>query len=800
MNNLKLRYIISFLLLFLFACEKTNTYLDEEERTPYVASQNENDIVSVESLEVYPQNLSFVVGESAQLSVIANYSNQTRKDASSEVKITIDNNEIMSLVNNQTKFQAEKEGQATVTIELEGIKILKKIEVKSGIFKSIQIENIGKIYYVGQEKCFSVNAILSDYSIVNMTKSVIWSSSDSDSLILDQSQEKNGCFTFQKVGVFKVFAEYQSFKIEHEIQIQKATLEDIITEQNILTVPLGMTVTTKATGLYSDGTSLDISLNCDWKSNDSKIASIEKFSNEIKISGEKEGLTTIEAVIDEQKTVQTILVINAVLEKIEVTSTDITLPKGKRTQFIATGIFSDESTLDLTSQVTWSSALPSILSISNAEVNRGEALGLLSGETNITATFNEIVGEKTYQVIDAELTYIEVNGDSDSLPEGLTRQYQAMGYYSDGSNLDLTSEVVWSTTNPSGATVSNATEAKGLLTAVKNGEYEVKATLGSFISKKVIAVSDAKLIAISFLNESPLTKHGLSINMSALGQYTDGVSRSITSSVFWSIDYSTTGHSKVAWISNSSNERGKIYTINQGVAIIKATLEGIEHSVEFNVTEKEIYSLSISPTNSTIDLGNPVTFNAIAVYTDGTTIDVTDTNNLENLNLVWNKGLGNPIDLNYNGTIGLMNPTAEAINTISATLTTNWGNFSKSTSLTIQTPCANGTRQGLYCWYYGAQGESCSNTCTDNGGYHEATAFYAGANGTSIQCRDILTVFGFNNTNLTNIDLTQADNLGIGCSALVDGPPTPIRMHYTSPATNEFDSHVSHRRVCACKN
>src|SRR5262249_56017516 len=48
-------------------------------------------------------------------------------------------------------------------------------------------------------------------------------------------------------------------------------------------------------------------------------------------------------------------VVDAVLVSIEVTPTNPSLPVGGTQQLIATGIFSDDSTLDLTNDATWSS-------------------------------------------------------------------------------------------------------------------------------------------------------------------------------------------------------------------------------------------------------------------------------------------------------------------------------------------------------------------------------------------------------------------------------------------------------------
>ena len=53
--------------------------------------------------------------------------------------------------------------------------------------------------------------------------------------------------------------------------------------------------------------------------------------------------------------------------------------KGQTAQFTATGTFSDDSTQNLTGQVTWSLSSPSVASISNATGTKGLASALAIG-------------------------------------------------------------------------------------------------------------------------------------------------------------------------------------------------------------------------------------------------------------------------------------------------------------------------------------------------------------------------------------------------------------------------------------
>ena len=80
----------------------------------------------------------------------------------------------------------------------------------------------------------------------------------------------------------------------------------------------------------------------------------------------------------------------AVLQSIAVTPANPSVPKGATEPFTATGTFSDNSTEDLTSQVTWASATPSVATISAA----GVATGLTTGTSSISATLGGLTGRR----------------------------------------------------------------------------------------------------------------------------------------------------------------------------------------------------------------------------------------------------------------------------------------------------------------------------------------------------------------------------------------------------------------------
>ena len=82
----------------------------------------------------------------------------------------------------------------------------------------------------------------------------------------------------------------------------------------------------------------------------------------------------------------TVTVTPATLASIALSPTNPSVSKGLNEQFTATGTYTDGTTANLTTQVTWASATPSVATISNTAGTQGLASTLAVGTTAITAS------------------------------------------------------------------------------------------------------------------------------------------------------------------------------------------------------------------------------------------------------------------------------------------------------------------------------------------------------------------------------------------------------------------------------
>jgi hypothetical protein len=156
----------------------------------------------------------------------------------------------------------------------------------------------------------------------------------------------------------------------------------------------GATQQFTATGTYSDKSTQNLTSQATWTSSSPSVATISAAGL---ASAVAKGSTTIEASMSgvNGSTALTVTVpVVGTLQSIAVTPANPSIAKGATEQFTATGNYSDGSTLNLTSQATWSSSNASIATINAA----GLASAVATGTTTIQASLSGIPGSAVLTV------------------------------------------------------------------------------------------------------------------------------------------------------------------------------------------------------------------------------------------------------------------------------------------------------------------------------------------------------------------------------------------------------------------
>jgi hypothetical protein len=202
-------------------------------------------------------------------------------------------------------------------------------------------------------------------------------------------------------------------------------------------------------------------------------------------------------------------------------------------------------------------------------------------------------------VTDATLVSITVSPDTDSVAKGLTRQFTAVGHYTDNSTQVLTELVTWSSSDNAVATLSNVDGSRGVATTAGVGVATVTAISGGVTGDALLTVTDASLVSIDVSPAVASITSGATQQLAATGHYTDNSTQDLTTQVTWiSTDVA------IATVSNVDGFNGLATGVGAGTTSVTANKNGLSGSAALTVT-------GVTP--STLDLVTALLNKVIAV-------------------------------------------------------------------------------------------------------------------------------------------------------------------------------------------
>jgi trimeric autotransporter adhesin len=190
-----------------------------------------------------------------------------------------------------------------------------------------------------------------------------------------------------------VYATLNGVTGQTTLTITSKTIQSLAITPATPTIAAGTTQAFALIATLSDGvTQVDLTASARWQTSNYLDAVINRQGVATGVSA---GTVTISGSINGQTpATATLTVSNATIQTITVTPAMPTIALGGLQQFAASGMFSDGSTEDITSVVTWSSSTPTV-----AVVNQnGVASSATHGQTTINATFKSVTGSTVLSV------------------------------------------------------------------------------------------------------------------------------------------------------------------------------------------------------------------------------------------------------------------------------------------------------------------------------------------------------------------------------------------------------------------
>src|SRR5271163_225689 len=490
--------------------------------------------VTLVSITVTPANSTVPVGTLTPFTATGTYSNDTTQDLTATATWMSSNTAVATIAAGGlstalttsataitiTATSGTVSGNTGLTV---GAATLTSIEIPSGPMNTVTIAN-------GTSYQFTAYGFYNDGSKHNLTNKVAWSSLNTASATIGA-----GTGRAQAVGSntsTTITAMLGTVSGAATLDVSAASILSIAVGPSSTTIAPLTTETFTAIGTFTDNSMQNISQDVTWASS-TAAAAISNTAGSVGVATgvAPGGAATISGTFSFGGSTATgfapLTVSSATLSSIAVTpsSAGMTLNSNLALQAIAT--FSDGTTQHVETVATWLSSAPSVVALNG---------NIATGETTRPATITCELGGVTSNAASLTVegfTAITITGSA-TVAEGTSVNLVATGTLTDGTTQNITSSVLWTSSDPSLATVSNASGSFGSAAGIAPGTVTVIAVFGGQIGSASVTVSDATLSTIAIKPANPTIAQGSRQQFSATGMFSDGSTENLSQQVTWS--------------------------------------------------------------------------------------------------------------------------------------------------------------------------------------------------------------------------------------------------------------------------
>ncbi len=450
---------------------------------------------------------------------------------------------------------------------------------------------------------------------------ITWKSNDDKIATVDESG-KLTAIESGKVLVTAIHREWQA-SVLVTIKPKGVTLNAIKLSPDNPTLYLAQRQPFTALGIYSDGSTENLTGRVKWESSKTDDISIDEKSGIAQVKTKNGGDITAKIFVETStKTFPdvtgkaTVTVNSATLDSISINPDKATLYLQQTKSLIAEGKYSDNGIADITDQVTWSSMDENHVKI----IQPGVIQGVAEGDEAIKVVYTPEGKQEKEALADitvesASLERITITPEAGSMMLYESKPFQAIGIDSNDKEHLLDVDVMWVSENPE---IVYINPESGLAEAMKAGETTITVTdmTTKMRSSTKISVSDQKLTSLVVTPEEFTIYEGLSRQLTATGTYADGTEINLTQSAVWHVDLTGVTTGKVQLGPEKGMVTGEASTQKAKIKVI-ATIDGDTATSEVEVSSTKPHDIKISPEKATVSIGATVSYTAVAEYKQG---------------------------------------------------------------------------------------------------------------------------------------------------------------------------------------
>jgi uncharacterized protein YjdB len=338
---------------------------------------------TIVSITVTPTGRTIAPDTRLPFTASGHFSDNTNQNITADSTWASDNTAVAT-VSAGGAASAVSPGTANISATFNGVSGSAPLNVSTATLVSISVTPGSAILAPTTSINCVATGTYSDGTTQVITNVVTWTSSAPN-----VASVAGGNVTAQSPGNATITARLGGLSANCDIFVDGSRLTSIrISPKTASVVPQGVVAFT-ATGTFADGNTQNLTASASWTSSPASVATV---SNVPATVGQATGLTSgtakITALFGGQAGTATLTVTGAALTSLRVSPSATNLEHDDLTQFTALAEFSDGTTRDVTSSVTWTSSNENVAVVTPT----GVATKSVSGMTTVTATLNDVSG------------------------------------------------------------------------------------------------------------------------------------------------------------------------------------------------------------------------------------------------------------------------------------------------------------------------------------------------------------------------------------------------------------------------
>jgi uncharacterized protein YjdB len=391
----------------------------------------------------------------------------------------------VATIDQQGLVTAAKIGNTTLTASAGSLRGTARVEVDPPppVAVSLVLSPSSTKLFVGATQQFFVSGVLFSDGSIGQAPAVSWSSSDATVATVSTQ----GLASAVKVGTTTLTASAGNLRGTASVEVDPppAVALALLISPSSTKALVGTTVQFAVTGsIFSDG-SIGPAPAASWISSDPSVATIDQQGL---VATLKVGNVTLTASAGNLRGTASLEVAPppVVAVSLVIAPSSAKLLAGATQRFSVSGVLFSDGSIGPAPVVSWRSSDATVATVDP----QGLVTAVKVGIVTLTASAGNLRGTAIVEVDPLQLVTLVISPSYCGLTVGLGLQLEALGSYADGSSRNVTTQVSWSSSATTFATVNTA----GYVLAVAQGAANITATLGGVTAQLNCALTTQRFM------------------------------------------------------------------------------------------------------------------------------------------------------------------------------------------------------------------------------------------------------------------------------------------------------------------